>query len=82
MKKFLLAAVAALAPSGSAYAQDAFERGFDQGYQAGNPGHFTPLPPLPTLPKLGQSDFQAGIAAGMNRAHQDRGDDTPDDDDQ
>jgi hypothetical protein len=80
MRKYLLAAVAVLALSGSAYAQDAFERGFEHGYKAVHPGYLTPLSPLPTVPKLGQSEFDAGIEAGVKRGREDNGEGTSDDD--
>lgn len=79
MKTYLLAAIAALALGGPAYAQNAFNRGFDLGYQAQNPNALTPLAPLGGLPPLGQNEFQAGVVAGVNRANEDTGADLGDD---
>ena len=76
MIKALVAAIgiATVVFVNSAYADDdAFDRGFEQGYQAENPGSVTPLPPLPPLPEMGQSDFQAGIAAGAEQGIEDSG---------
>jgi hypothetical protein len=72
VKKYLLAAAAALALGGTAYAQTDYDRGFALGYRAQNPNGLVPLPPL-ELPKLGQSEFEAGIVRGVNRANQDTG---------
>lgn len=57
----------------SALTQDAFERGFEQGYQAEIPNSITPIPPIPPIPELGQTDFQAGIAAGAKQGLEDSG---------
>jgi hypothetical protein len=77
MRKYLLAA-AMLAISGSANAQDAFDRGFDQGYQAVHPSLlYSPQlvrPLAHPIPRFGQSEFQAGIAAGVERGQEDNRD--------
>ena len=75
MKRIII--IAALALSGTAHAGEAFSNGFEHGYDAVNPRHIGPSHLGPLLPfmypkDLGQSDFDAGIAAGMRAAQEDR----------
>lgn len=77
MKKYLFASLAIIA-STSVYAQDddAFDQGFEHGYQAVHPSLVAPFPPLYNgLPNLHQSEFDRGIAAGVKRGREDNGDD-------
>jgi hypothetical protein len=80
MKTYLLAALAALAIGGQALAFDSpkydfdeYTRGFAKGYHAANPGE--PLPYWAPLqhpaPRLGESDFDAGLRAGVERGEDD-----------
>jgi hypothetical protein len=82
--KYLCAAVVALALGGTANAQlsmrgsptDGYERGWDQGYEALNPGQRGPVfysRPYLRDPLDSRSDFQRGIADGAERGREDSG---------
>jgi hypothetical protein len=84
--KLLFAAVVGLALGGTANAQiygypnNEYERGWDQGYGAINPspwtrGHVYYQRPIVRSPLDNRSDFQRGIADGVNRAQDDTSDD-------
>ena len=63
----------------AAHAGEAFDRGFDQGYRAVNPGTILGSPMFherePMFRPYGQTPFQAGIAAGVERGREDSGED-------
>ena len=80
MKKYLIAAaIIGLASQANAQAMlgnplNEYERGWDQGYTAINPGRHGPTfysPPIVRSPLDGRSDFQRGIADGVDRAQED-----------
>jgi hypothetical protein len=81
--KLLFAAVVGLALGGTANAQiygypnNEYERGWDQGYRAINPGQRGPVyyqRPFVRSPLDNRSDFQRGIADGVDRAQDDTSD--------
>ena len=81
MKTSLFVIVATLALGGTANAQamlgnplDSYERGWDEGYRAINPGQRGPVfyhRPIVRSPLDSRSDFQRGIADGVDRAQED-----------
>jgi len=76
MKVYLTTAFALLLCAASpCVAQNSFDRGFEQGYQAENPNSLTPIPPIGNIPELGQTDFQEGIKEGAEQGLRDNGQD-------
>lgn len=82
--RYVLMIVAALAFGGTAHAQamlgsplNEYERGWDHGYRATNPGTRGPVFYSPyhfRSPLDGRSDFERGIADGVERGQDDNGD--------
>jgi hypothetical protein len=50
---------------------DSFNRGYEQGYQAENPGSLTPLAPVPSIPDVGSNYYQEGIKEGAEQGQED-----------
>ena len=72
MKVHLTAAFALLVCVASpCVAQDSFQRGFQQGYEAENPNSITPIAPVPNIPDLGSNYFQEGIKEGAEEGQED-----------
>lgn len=81
MRKLILAAAAALALTGAAHAQamlgsplNEYERGWDHGYRAINPNTRGPVFYSPyhfRSPLDSRSDFERGIADGVERGQDD-----------
>jgi hypothetical protein len=76
MKVYLTTAIALLLCAASpCIAQDSFQRGFQQGYQAENPDSITPIAPIPSIPAPGQGYYEEGIKEGAEQGQEDQGQD-------